>query len=213
MGDAELLAAWRSGDATSGETLVLRHYVALFRFLSSKVDNATSADLVQDTFAALCECRNGFRGISSLRTFLLSIAGNKLVDHLRRSRIVGIDFDPEMDAYVDPAVSTTMSSLLTGMRREAMLVRALEGLPLDDQIVLELKEYEGFTAREIAQILSVPPGTVASRIRRARGRLKERMEHLASSGDASEKTLRSLETHMRTVQEKRQQLLHRDEPT
>lgn len=199
MSEQELLQRWRSGDADAGEALIRAHYRAIYQFFFGKVGAQACADLTQSTFETLCTKRDDFAGDSSLRTYLFGIARHKLANYVRaewarRGR------EDEMDRSLpDPAVDRSWASLFEDRHRESLVVRALRQLSLDDQILLELKDYEGLTARHLAEIFDVPPGTIAGRIQRARGRLKEAIRELAATQQDVDDTLTSLDECMREI--------------
>lgn len=209
MTDLELLDAWRGGDVAAGHALVKRHYDAVYLFFYGKVGAEASEDLTQTTFETLCQRREDFRGDSSLRTFLFGIARFKLIRHFERKRTTERPFEPledsihAMDLAMDPAMERerSLTSLFAAAEREMLLVQALRRLPLDDQLLLELKDYEGLTARELAEVFEVPAGTIASRLSRARERLRAAAERLAARPDLLEHTFTNLQAHMRAVRE------------
>jgi RNA polymerase sigma-70 factor (ECF subfamily) len=81
-----------------------------------------------------------------------------------------------------------------GERRErTLLLQALRSIPLDYQIVLELSYFEEMSRREIAEILDLPPGTVASRLRLGKDRLFAKIEELAASPALLESTMHDIQ--------------------
>lgn len=199
MTDLELLDAWREGDVGAGQALVKRHYDSVYLFFHGKVGAEASEDLTQTAFETLCQRRQEFRGESSLRTFLFGIARWKLIRHFERLRSTRRPFEPLEDSIHDPELERSMTSLFAAREREMLLVQALRRLPLDDQLLLELKDYEDLTARELAAVFEVPPGTIASRLQRARERLRKAATRLAASPDLLEHTLTNLDGHMRGI--------------
>jgi RNA polymerase sigma-70 factor (ECF subfamily) len=197
--DLELLDAWRAGDVQAGQQLVKRHYDSVYLFFYGKVDAQHSEDLTQATFETLCRRRDAFRGESQLRTFVFGIARFKLIRHFERRRGSRERLDPLEESIHDAELERSLTSLFAAHEREVLLVKALRTLPLDDQLLLELKDYEGLTAAELARVFEVPPGTVASRLRRARGRLREATERLAARPDLVEHTLTDLDACMRAI--------------
>lgn len=201
--DAELLERWAGGESAAGAALVQRHYDSVFAFFANKVGDQEAAELTQDTFAGLIEALERFRRHSSVRTFVFAIARWKLVEHFRRRhaqrRIVatGDVGDEDQPTRGDPS----LGSWLEGRRRESLLVVSLRSLPLDDQILLELKGYEELTIRELGEVFDVPTGTVASRIRRARERLERTIRAMADEPGLAEETLTGLDTYMKTIRE------------
>ncbi|MBK8237805.1 MAG: sigma-70 family RNA polymerase sigma factor [Deltaproteobacteria bacterium] len=189
MDDAALVHAWRSGDASAGERLVERHFPAVYGFFRHKVGGDVE-DLVQRTFLRCVEARDAFRGESSFRTYLFAIARNELFGHWRRR---GLDVDPDatasgvLDAVVGPA------SAIDARREYRLLVQALRGLPLDDQIALELMYFEELTGAEIAVVLGVPEGTARTRLRRARLALERSLAALDAAGEGLRVTTDDIE--------------------
>ncbi len=201
MTDLELLDAWSEGDVGAGQGLIKRHYEAVYLFFYGKVGPQVSEDLTQNTFETLCQRRQDFRGESSMRTFLFGIARWKLVHHFER-RGGAHPFEPLEDSIHDPALHRSITSLFAAHDREILLVQALRSLSLDDQALLELKDYEGLTATELATVFEIPSGTVASRLRRARGRLRQAVERLAKRPDLVEQTMTNLDAYMRAIRER-----------
>ncbi len=169
--DHSLLSAWVGGDRDASEKLVRRHYRPLFLFFLNKVGADVAADLTQATFETLCSKKIDFRGDATVRTYLFGIARWTLVNHLRKVR--GRPFDPMLESVELADVADSVDSLFVGRQRETLVVRALRALPLDDQLLLELKDYEGLTSRELAAIYEVPRNTMSGRVtpgaRAARG--------------------------------------------
>ena len=175
--DEELLEAWRAGDRDAGDALFSRHFDSIYDFFARKVSHDVS-DLVQRTFLGCVEGLDRFRGDCSPRTFLYAIARHELYYFLRRKkRDETIDFGVSSLRDVGPSPSSEL-----GRRDDvARLIAALETIPLDLQILLELRFWEGLKRREVAVVLDIPQGTVASRLRRAIGLVRER---LAEDGGA-----------------------------
>lgn len=169
--DEELLTAWRAGDTRAGDLFVRRMFVPIRRFFASKVGGEVE-ELVQQTFARVVEARMRFEGRSSPRTFVYGIARNVLREHYRRRH--RSDIDVEEMAVRDMAAGP--STLRWRQREDELLLESLRTLPLKMQIALELFYWDDFTAREVAEILEVPEGTVASRLGRAKERLRWHFE-------------------------------------
>lgn len=197
--DQALFDAWTRGDTKAGVALVEHHYDAVFVFFANKVDGDAAAELTQDTFTALVAARDRFRRQSSVRTYVFAIARWKLVEHFRRrtaQRQRLADVDP-IDAA--GATDSSLGTRLDGRRRESLLVQALRSLPLDEQILLELKGYEDLSLRELAEVFEVAVGTIASRVMRARKRLEQAVRERARDPRLADETLTGLETYMREL--------------
>ena len=205
MDDHALLSAWRDGDAAAGQALVEKHYEAVYRFFLGKADPEACEDLVQATFEVLCRRAGDFRGDSTVRTFLFGIARHKLLrywDDKRIARDRRGTFDPATDPAPTAGAERSIVSLFAARDREMLVVQGLRSLPFDDQVLLELKDYEGLKARELAEILEIPPGTVASRLHRARKRLAEAVRRLEASPDLVERTVTDLDGAMRAIRDR-----------
>jgi RNA polymerase sigma factor (sigma-70 family) len=175
--DEELLTAWRAGDTRAGDVFVRRMFGPIRRFFASKVAGEVE-ELVQQTFARVVEARMRFEGRSSPRTFVYGIARNVLREHYRRRH--RSDVDVEDLAVRDMAAGP--STLRWRRREDELLLESLRTLPLKMQIALELFYWDDFTAREVAEILEIPEGTVASRLGRAKERLRGQFEGGSSAG-------------------------------
>ncbi|MDC0671122.1 RNA polymerase sigma factor [Nannocystis radixulma] len=200
--DLSLLLAWQAGDVAAGRTLVARHYASVYRFFFCKVSGDACEDLTQGTFEVVCRRREAFRGEASFKGFLFGIARIKLLEHIRLRSRRGPTFDPAEHSVVDPETEKSLSSLLGERQIEHVVSQALRGLSLDDQIVLELKEYEQLTARELAELFAVPEGTMAGRIARARQRLREATERLLARPELRDSSVRDLDSAMRSIGDK-----------
>lgn len=148
---------------------VLNQLAALRRYARSLVRNADDAeDLVHDALVKAYERKSTFRNGGNLRNWLLSIVHNTHIDRLRRQR--SSDRRHEASAEVsetvhhpDPDQSIRLKQL-----REAFFA-----LPEEQRDALHLVAIEGLSYAEAAQALSIPVGTLMSRISRARQRLRE----------------------------------------
>jgi len=180
VSDVELLNQWRDGSKGAAETLMERHFDAMYRFFRTKVSHDVE-DLVQSTFLACVEARTAI-GNDGFRGYLYGVARHKLVDHLRQKYRGGqvLDLDRISVANLD----TTPSHAASRKQEQRLLMDALRRLPVDWQIALELAYWEGLSGREIAQTLGVQENTVRSRLGRARARLREELETLSSAGRA-----------------------------
>lgn len=173
--DVQLLAAWRSGDDAAGEALVSGHYDAILRFFRTKAGEDAD-DLAQRTFLRCIEPQNDYEGRSTFRAFLFGIARNVLLEYIRacvRDRKVDPDFSVRSVLDLNPRAST--AALVKAEQRQ--LVHALQQLPLDQQVTIELYYWEELSVDEVAAALEISPGTVKSRLHRGRIALRELIEN------------------------------------
>jgi RNA polymerase sigma-70 factor (ECF subfamily) len=171
--DPALIAAWQAGDEQAAAALVERHARALARFLAGAgAADADLDDLVQETFIRAFRSVDRFRGQCQFRTWLLTIGGNVLKDHGRRSArrnvmpldegVRDVSGDPHEHAEANEAEALLSAELklLPRLQREVFLLRAQQGL-----------EYE-----EIAAALATTPGAARVHYHHAVRRLKETLD-------------------------------------
>jgi RNA polymerase sigma factor (sigma-70 family) len=195
--DEALLASWRDGDQRAGRTLFARHVDRISRFFFSKVSTGVD-DLVQRTFLALLERSRDLPAGVPVRAYLFGIARNLLLHRFRDEYRDGRHFD-ELTTSV-AALGATPSVLIDKRQQLQLLYAALQGLPLDLQITLELFYWEELPAGEIGSVLGVPEGTVRSRLRRARQLLGEGLQALGPA--LAEPTLADLERWARELRDR-----------
>jgi RNA polymerase sigma-70 factor (ECF subfamily) len=187
--DAELLDAWRSGDAAAGQRLFDRHVHAVARFFRNKVRDDVE-DLVQQTFLRVVEGKERIRDGVAFRAYLLGIARNTLRSHLRKlSRGRDVDTDVETMAELAPGPSTVAST----KREHRLLLEGLRHLPIVYQIALELHYWEGLKAVEIAPLVGLSPSAMRSRLAKARELLEASMAAIARSREVLASTINSLD--------------------
>lgn len=188
--DRELIDAWRGGDDRAGRQLVERHFATVERFFFNKAADA-SADLIQQCFLRVLEARTRMRPDANFRAYLLGIARNVLYEHYRRNRqdLERLDFGSQSVAEIAPTPATRIA----GEQEVQLMLRGLQQIPLDYQIVLELYYWEGMRSREVAEVLELPQGTARSRIRRAKQLLEEQLVALAGSQRMLESTTSDIE--------------------
>ncbi len=147
MNAAYNLARWLAGNDSDAQDVVQEAYLRAFRFLS------------------------GFRGGDS-RSWLLRIVRNAFYDWLKRNRReeTGTEFDEELHDRADE--TGTPDALLLEKADHELVHEAIAELPLEFREILVLRELEGFSYKEIADVADVPLGTVMSRLARAREHLK-----------------------------------------
>lgn len=167
-----------------------RHYPTVERFFFNKVGDR-AADLIQLSFLRVMEAQTRLRPDADFRAYLLGVARNVLYEHYRKVRkdLDFLDFGTQSVMELAP----TPSSRLVGQQEAQLLLRALQRIPIDYQVVLELYYWEDMRSREVAAVLELPEGTARSRIRRAKQLLQEQLAALASSPSVLESTTANLE--------------------
>jgi RNA polymerase sigma-70 factor, ECF subfamily len=163
--DAALAASAAGGDTGAFETLVRRHYAAVWRvaFLSVREEMAAE-ELTQDTFLRAYGALAGWRGDASLRTWLATICRRLCIDRARLKRLETVPA-PDLEAVAGSTSETD------GLADRFDLRAALDRLPADDREAFLLVHHYGYSSSETATLLGVPASTVRSRVGRARQRL------------------------------------------
>lgn len=178
--DAELLQAWREGDAKSGEALFDRCFDPLVRFFRTKVSRGVD-DLVQETLLACCAGSDRIREDANFRAFLFGVARNVLSNHYRKQRRDGEAFD--LGSHTAQELGPGPHTMLLEQAEHRLLLEGLRLIPLRDQIVLELYFWERLSAAAIGTVMDTSEPTVRTWIRRAKDRLQGELDGLARARD------------------------------
>jgi RNA polymerase sigma factor (sigma-70 family) len=176
--DLQLLRRWHGGDKAAGNDLFARHFPSLRRFFRNKVGPDDGQDLIQRTLLETVRSSPTFRGESSFRTFLFTIARRELCHHIRRKhrKLDQAEVDLTVSSVVDLGLSP--SAFAANQQAHERILAAMQSIPLDFQITLELHYWEQLDAAEIAAVLEIAPGTVRTRLHRAREALRTRLTEL-----------------------------------
>ena len=185
--DQQLVAKVQKGDSRAFDMLVLKYQHKIMGLISRYVHDADEVqDVAQEAFIKAYRALPKFRGDSAFYTWLYRIAINTAKNHLvsRSRRPPGSDVDVEDAEYFDAgsALRTieTPESALFGEELKAVVERAISGLPDDLRTAVTLREFDGLSYEDIAEIMDCPVGTVRSRIFRAREsidlQVKEQLE-------------------------------------
>lgn len=171
--DRALIARWRSGDERAATELVERHSDALARFIASMGERHEIEEIVQDTFVRAFSSLESFRGDSSLRTWLLSIARNLFRDRLRSAQkkrnVVAIQEDHAVTEY--DALDRTVAD-----ETERRLLNAVDSLTPTQREVFTLRVGEGLSYKEIAGIVGSTEGAARVHYHNAMRDIKELLD-------------------------------------
>lgn len=159
----------RLADWASFESEALPFHVDLYRLAKWLLRDQTEAeDLVQETLVAALRSFHRFERGTNCRAWLIKIMYYTLSKRRRSSSRLRVVSDPEDQiAEAVAAESPTSSHVI-----EAEVLNALKNLPRHYQEVVILSDVEDMTYKEIADALSIPTGTVMSRLHRGRSRLR-----------------------------------------
>ena len=157
------------------DQVVLPHLDAAYNLAGWLTRNEHDAeDVVQEAFLRALKFFGGYHG-GNPRAWLLTIVRNSCYDWLRRNRPseVPAEFDEELHSPVDP--SPTPEDRVMEQADRLRIRAALEALPLPWREVLILRELEGLSYKEIADVAGIKIGTVMSRLARARSGLQQQL--------------------------------------
>src|SRR5579863_9811749 len=157
------------------EELAMPLFDSLYNFASWLLhDKSNAEDLVQETYLKAFRRFASFQPGTNFRAWMFRILKNTfLSSRSTLDRRMTVEIDSEDDAAVFPAISATPESLLIERSQENAVQSAIEQLPVIFREVLLLCDVEDASYREISEILSIPIGTVMSRLARARKAVRQ----------------------------------------
>jgi RNA polymerase sigma-70 factor (ECF subfamily) len=162
--------------AAGTETLGSEHIDGLYSYALVLTHNhAEAEDLVQETYLRAIPAISRLRPDSNIKAWLFTILRNIWFNQLRKRRSGPQMIQPDMEGdVIDNLVNPGKDSYeIYAGKLEARRVRAaIEQLPLEFREVILLREFEELSYQEIANLLDCPPGTVMSRLARARSKLR-----------------------------------------
>src|SRR5256714_10643825 len=160
-------------ELASFEETMLPHMDAAHNLAKWLLRNEEDAqDVVQEAYLRAFKSFGGFRG-SNGRAWLLTIVRNTSYTLLKKNRAVDLTttFDEEIHTAGHESVSP--ATILEHGENAELIKEAMDELPVQLREILALRHLEGLSYKEIADIAQIPPGTVMSRLSRARAELKE----------------------------------------
>src|ERR1700692_2504521 len=186
--DLELVHACKSGDGGAFEQLVKRYDRKLLRIAQSFTHNREdSQDVVQEAFLKAFQHLSQFREDSQFSTWLIRITVNQSLMKLRKQRVtkeVSLDEDFQSDGYVLPIEGTDWApnpeQLYWASELRGSLPKTLEGLRPICQQVFVLRDIEGLTIEQTAEVLNLRHAAVKARLWRVRMQLRERLNKFFS---------------------------------
>jgi len=184
--DAVLIRAFQGGDKAAFDRLVLKHHHRLFnlcyRFLG---DYQEANDSAQETFIKVYRSLKKFRFESTFSTWLYRIAVNTAKNRLKSAEYRWKKKTVPLDNSVSPDHSSPAAGIqdetsspameLENKERMRLIQEAINALPPEQKEVVTLRDIEELSYEEIIEITGVNPGTVKSRLARARLELRKRL--------------------------------------
>jgi RNA polymerase sigma-70 factor (ECF subfamily) len=173
-GDDKLVKRAKKGDSRAFDLLVLKYQGRVTQLVSRYLNNAAEVeDVTQEAFIKAYRALPNFRGDSAFYTWLYRIAANAAKNHLvalgrRPSSDMALDDSEVFDVLGRLKDHESPDEVIMGQQLEMLISRTIEELPVELRAALTLREFEGLSYEEIADVLECPIGTVRSRIFRAR---------------------------------------------
>ena len=179
--DQQLVERAQSGDKRAFELLVIKYQRKVERLLSRLIrDQAEIEDVTQESFIKAYRALAGFRGDSAFYTWLYRIAVNTAKNYLvtqGKKAPTTTDFDAEEAEGFEDAVGlrdiATPDAELATKQIAEIVNNTIDKLPEELRTAITLREIDGMSYEEIAEIMDVSLGTVKSRLSRARAKLRD----------------------------------------
>lgn len=186
--DQKLVQRAQRGDLRAFDLLVLKYQGRISALVSRYLsDSADVEDVTQEAFIKAYRALERFRGDSAFYTWLYRIAANAAKNHLvakgRRPRSDASIEDAEaFDEFGLNSDSGSPEAIAMGDELVGVVDAAMQALPEELRAALTLRELEGLSYDDIAEVLGCPVGTVRSRIFRAREAIDERVREQIGGG-------------------------------
>ena len=186
--DQQLVQRAQRGDLRAFDLLVLKYQGRIVALVSRYVSDAGEVeDVTQEAFIKAYRALGKFRGDSAFYTWLYRIAANAAKNHLvAKGRRPGADATIEDAEGFDEggmvSESASPEALAMGNQLAEVVESALSALPDELRAALMLREFDGLSYDDIADVLGCPVGTVRSRIFRAREAVDQRVKEQISGG-------------------------------
>jgi len=186
--DLELVRKVQSGNKRAFDLLVIRYQHKVVSLINRFLHNyEESEDVAQETFIKAYKALANFRGDSAFYTWLYRIAVNSAKNHLasKKRRPPSSDIDSKDAEQID--INSGLKDIATpehNLIRDEMqrtIIDSIANLSEDLRITISLRELEGMSYEEIAEIMSCPVGTVRSRIFRAREAIDVKLQPLLNN--------------------------------
>ncbi|MBE6423978.1 RNA polymerase sigma factor RpoE [Succinivibrio dextrinosolvens] len=184
--DEALVKRVQQGDVNAYNILVIKYQHKVAQIISKFVGNSADVnDVAQEAFIKAYKAINNFRGESSFYTWLYRIVVNSAKTYLESNskRKNHIDVDSEEFQSIDAqGVLTSKESpdkIIESQELQQVILSAMKELPEELRQAIMLREVEGMSYEDMADLLQIPIGTVRSRIFRARQFIEERMSRFA----------------------------------
>ena len=185
MEDIELVGLCQKGDTNAFDRLFYKYRDKIYRTAFRMINNPEDAlDLTQEIFLKAYKNISKYNFKSEFSTWLYRLAINLCIDELRKrknSNEVLMDSIPENLIYSD-----TPEDIILSEEQESLIWKALNSLKEKERVVIVLREMEGLSYEEIANVLKCSLGRVKSRIHESREKFKKALEKVSNSRNDQE---------------------------
>jgi len=175
-----LIAAWREGQGDALDKLLHISYPRLFRLCRRIVGAVDADDAIQEALIAIVRGLPNFDGHSTFATWAYRVTTNSCLNEIRKRKrrhgiqvVRGADAEMSVSNDVGDSIDLQTSSAIDSVVDRLDLDEALSALPLDQRVVVVLRDICSLSYDEIAEVLDIAPGTVRSRISRGRSQLHQ----------------------------------------
>lgn len=159
-----LIQQAQSGNQDALRKLIAEFYVQIYRFCARRVGPDHAEDLAQETCITMVKSVKKYDGSANLKTWVLGIAHNHCRNWSRKNKQAG----QQLEVWMDQSSKSHESAVVDSVT----LSNALKKLSDEHKEVVVLHELDGLTYAEIAELLSIPEGTVKSRLHHAFSQLR-----------------------------------------
>ena len=188
--DLGLVKRAKAGDYQAFDLLVLKYQSRListaFKFVK---DLQIAEDIVQDSFIKSFKSMGSFREDSTFYTWIYRItvntSKNYLVSKKRKDELLLTDISKEENYVIEPIDKDTPEDLFLANQLHKVIIESLNGLAEDTKMALTLREFDGLSYEQIAEVANCPVGTVRSRIFRGREDIDDAIKEYKKGHQAS----------------------------
>ncbi|WP_075589820.1 RNA polymerase sigma factor [Labilibacter marinus] len=168
--DEVLIQDYYNGNSNSIETIYSRYYLKVFNKCLSFTQNPDDAfDFTQDIFIKAFSKKNAFKGNSQFSTWLYSITFNHCVSSMKRKKKNRTESYESIPSFISDENDMEMiEDRQFREEREALLFKALDEIPEQDKILLELKYQNNYSVKQIETELNLSKSAIKMRLMRAR---------------------------------------------
>jgi len=173
--DEDLMLRYAGGDLDAFQRLYERHRGGLYRYFLRQSHRSVAEELFQDVWARVIQSRKRYRPKAAFKTWLYTLAHNRLVDHWRREGVRPVEAltsDDDCPEITAPDTNPGPSRLVDLRDCIEQLLQLVSGLPDVQRQTFLLRHEAGMSLAEIAEAMSTRVETAKSRLRYAMGRLR-----------------------------------------